>query len=358
MRPEDTEPTDYRAAGVDVEAGRQLVRSIRNTVADTQGPEVLGGLTGFAGLYALGTYRDPVLVSGTDGVGTKLELARAAGRLDTIGQDLVAMCINDILCHGARPLFFLDYIAVDSVRSVDPATIVTGVAAACREAGCALIGGETAEMPGIYRPGRFDLAGFAVGVVERDAIVDGSAVREGMTVVGLQSSGFHSNGFSLLRRLFPATEDRSAADQETVTMRDTLLTPTRIYRAALEEILAAAPVAGIAHVTGGGWWENLPRLLGEQHDGVRIVVEAGAVTRPPAFALLEHSAVSPAEAYRTFNMGLGMAVAVPAAAAATVIEAAGRHGVPAWEIGSIERRRPGDPDLEIRGVPDSGRQSE
>ncbi|MFW5696010.1 MAG: phosphoribosylformylglycinamidine cyclo-ligase, partial [Alkalispirochaeta sp.] len=200
------EPLDYRSAGVNVGAGQKLVRDIEATVAATQGPEVLGNLGGFAGLYALGNYRDPVLVSGTDGVGTKVELARAGGRLDTIGIDLVAMCVNDVICHGARPLFFLDYMAVDDLSKVDAAAIVAGVAEGCRRAGCALIGGETAEMPGVYRPGRFDLAGFAVGAVERDELIDGSALEPGMAVVGLASSGFHSNGYSLLRKLFPEVE--------------------------------------------------------------------------------------------------------------------------------------------------------
>jgi phosphoribosylformylglycinamidine cyclo-ligase len=247
--------TDYRSAGVDVAAGQQLVRDIGATVAATQGPEVLGHLGGFAGLYALGDYRDPVLVSGTDGVGTKLELARAAGRLDTIGIDLVAMCVNDVICHGAKPLFFLDYVAVDRLDAVDVAAIVTGVAAGCHEAGCALIGGETAEMPGVYRPGRFDLAGFAVGAVERDAIIDGRRLEAGMALVGLGSRGFHSNGYSLLRRLFPGV-DEPGGSPETARVRDLLLTPTRIYAGVVAAISAVCEPAGIAHVTGG-------RVVGE-----------------------------------------------------------------------------------------------
>ncbi|MFO8043242.1 MAG: phosphoribosylformylglycinamidine cyclo-ligase [Alkalispirochaeta sp.] len=370
------EAINYRSAGVDVDAGQKLVRDIGDTVAATQGPEVLGNLGGFAGLYALGNYRDPILVSGTDGVGTKVELARAAGRLDTIGIDLVAMCVNDVICHGARPLFFLDYMAVDSLKEVDAAAIVSGVAEGCRLAGCALIGGETAEMPGVYRPGRFDLAGFAVGAVEREELIDGRALEPGMAVVGLASSGFHSNGYSLLRRLFPETSgDRGERGAD--ALRDALLTPTRIYAAVVSALTAQCRVAGIAHITGGGWWENLPRLLGVRRASIAssasapsaasmnvsngpsssvpegraaapgsaqeasasplcLLVDAGAVPLPEVCNMIVDTALEPPEAYRTFNMGLGLAVALPAGQVSRAIEIAAGHGIEAWEIGQVE----------------------
>ncbi|HKK49459.1 MAG TPA: phosphoribosylformylglycinamidine cyclo-ligase [Alkalispirochaeta sp.] len=370
------ETVDYRSAGVDVAAGQQLVRDIGATVAATQGAEVLSNLGGFAGLYAIGSYRDPVLVSGTDGVGTKVELARAAGRLDTIGIDLVAMCVNDVICHGAKPLFFLDYIAVDDLSQVDAAALVSGVAEGCRRAGCALIGGETAEMPGIYRPGRFDLAGFAVGAVEREAIIDGSALEPGMAVVGLASSGFHSNGYSLLRKLFPATESTEATDGEldsmTTALRDGLLTPTRIYAAVLSAITAQCPVAGVAHITGGGWRENLPRLLGRRragethpeqgpHPALRLEVDAAVVPLPQPIRSVMDTPLSPAEAYRTFNMGLGMALALPVEYAAEAISIAADHGIAAWEIGSVhvqpQNADPADPAIVIAGIPDEWQRS-
>lgn len=411
---------DYRSAGVDVEAGQTLVRDIGAMVAITHGPEVIGNLGGFAGLYALGNYREPILVSGTDGVGTKVELARAAGRLDTIGIDLVAMCVNDVICHGARPLFFLDYMAVDSLNQVDAAAIVSGITEGCRRAGCALIGGETAEMPGVYRSGRFDLAGFAVGAVEREELIDGSELEPGMAVVGLASSGFHSNGYSLLRRLFPevgggtgesaesgaigvsvkpkeSAEPGASAQPRAERLRDALLTPTRIYAGVMAEITSGCRVAGIAHITGGGWWENLPRLLGVlrataasaasaapdesaapvEEGGVpapgsahasaashlRLVVDAAAVPLPEVCNMIVDTALQPAEAYRTFNMGLGLAVALPAGQVSRAIEIAAGHGIEAWEIGQVEEAGAArtestetsvhnvDPAISITGIP-------
>ena len=353
---------DYRAAGVDVAAGQQVVRDIGATVAATHGPEVLGDLGAFAGLYALGSYRDPVLVSGTDGVGTKVELARAAGLWDTIGIDLVGMCVNDVVCHGARPLFFLDYIAVDRLDAVEVPAVVSGVAEGCRRARCALIGGETAEMPGVYRPGRFDLAGFCVGVVEREALVDGSALEPGMAVVGLASSGFHSNGYSLLRRLFPEIESAdgtvgggAASDgsmTEAARLRDELLTPTRIYAAVVADLMQSCRVAGLAHVTGGGWWENLPRLLGTVRDRHTLRVDAAALAPPAVFDVLAGTTVTPAEAYRTFNMGLGMACAMPSEDVNGAMEVAASHGIDAAVIGTVAPRD-GDREIVVSGVPDS-----
>jgi len=337
--------------------GRRESTSPRGSVSS--GTSALGNLGGFAGLYALGTYREPVLVSGTDGVGTKLELARAAGRFDTIGIDLVGMCVNDVLCHGAKPLFFLDYVAVDRLDAVDVAAIVAGVAAGCREAGCALIGGETAEMPGVYRPGRFDLAGFAVGAVEREGIIDGRRLEAGMALVGLGSSGFHSNGYSLLRRLFPGV-DEPGGTPEVASMRDLLLSPTRIYADVVAAIGAACEPAGIAHVTGGGWWENLPRLLGSAAAGsagsapagteLALDVDAGAVIAPEVFTLLHTTQATPEEGYRTFNMGLGMAIAMPERVVGAAIRIAADHGVPAWRIGRVVQRT-GTDLLRVTGIP-------
>jgi phosphoribosylformylglycinamidine cyclo-ligase len=338
---------NYRSAGVDVAAGQRVVQDISQAVKDTQGPEVLGSLDGFAGLFALSGYREPVLVSGTDGVGTKVELARAAGDLSTIGIDLVAMCVNDVLCHGAHPLFFLDYVAVDSLRGVSVPGIVSGVAQGCRQAGCALIGGETAEMPGVYRPGRFDLAGCAVGVVERSELVDGSALEAGMAVVGLASSGFHSNGFSLLRALFPTVEEPSATGVS--SLQRELLEPTRIYAAVVADLRRQLSVAGMAHVTGGGWWENLPRLLGARRGELGLVLDASAVVPPPVFRRLAETALSPAEAYGTFNMGLGFAVALPRSQVDRAIAIAASHDIAAWSIGELCPRSTDEMDL--RGVP-------
>mgnify|MGYP006275754793 CR=1 FL=1 len=341
-----TEP-NYRSAGVDVAAGRQVVEDISRAVKATQGPEVLGNLGGFAGLFALSGYHEPVLVSGTDGVGTKVELARAVGDVSTIGIDLVAMCVNDVLCHGAQPLFFLDYVAVDSLHGVSVPAIVSGVALGCRQAGCALIGGETAEMPGVYRPGRFDLAGCAVGVVERSDLVDGSAVEAGMAVVGLASSGFHSNGFSLLRALFPTVEEHGAGGAS--SLQRELLEPTRIYAAVVADLRARLTVAGMAHITGGGWWENLPRLLGTRRGELGLVVDASAVVPSPVFRRLAETALPPAEAYRTFNMGLGFAVALPRGQVEQAIAIAGTHGIPAWCVGEV--RSSPTADLDLQGIP-------
>lgn len=303
----------YKDAGVDIVAGDRFVRSIRTLVRKTFRPEVLTELGGFGGLFRLrpGRYKDPVLVSGTDGVGTKLKMAFLMDRHDTIGIDLVAMCVNDVVVSGAEPLFFLDYLStgkLDQRRAVD---IVRGIAQGCRMAGCALIGGETAEMPSLYQGGDYDLAGFAVGIVERRAIVDGRAIRPGDILVGLGSSGLHSNGFSLARKVIFEVARLRAQDRMTETGRpvgEELLVPTRIYVKTLLGMLRHRPLAGavkgIAHITGGGITGNLPRIL---PSGCGAVVIRSSWEVPPIFDFIQKKGgVSDAEMFRTFNMGIGM----------------------------------------------------
>ncbi|MGD0622103.1 MAG: phosphoribosylformylglycinamidine cyclo-ligase [Thermacetogeniaceae bacterium] len=345
----------YREAGVDIDAGNRAMEMIRAHAASTMRPEVLAGVGGFSGLFALDTarYRQPVLVSGTDGVGTKLRVAQLAGKHDTVGIDLVAMCVNDILVCGAEPLFFLDYLACGKLVPEQVTEIVRGVAAGCREAGCALIGGETAEMPGFYRLGEYDLAGFAVGVVERDAVWDGSRIREGDVLLGLASSGLHSNGFSLARRVLfeqrgwtagtflPAVPD--LVEPVRRTLGEELLTPTRIYVKsvlALRDRFVAAPVVkGAAHITGGGIIENLPRVL---PDGLGAVVRRGSWPVPPVFRLIQEEdgtrSISDEEMYRVFNMGIGMVLIVAGEAVDDAAATLSDMGEQVYEIGEV---RPG-----------------
>lgn len=292
----------YKQAGVDIDAGEEVVRGIGPAVASTRRPEVLTGLGGFGGLFALkGDYSEPVLVSGTDGVGTKLLVAQRVGKHQTIGVDLVAMCVNDIAVCGAEPLFFLDYFATGKLTPETTVQVVEGIAEGCRQAGCALIGGETAEMPGMYGPGHYDLAGFAVGVVEKAQILSGDSIQAGDTLWGFSSSGIHSNGYSLVRRLV----DDLDWDQEHglgAPLADVLLTPTRIY---VPEMLALrAQVKGWVHVTGGGFYENIPRILPQ---GLGAEIRLGSWEIPPIFGLLERlGGLSTRDLYRTFNMGVGL----------------------------------------------------
>lgn len=313
----------YKDAGVDKEAGYEHVRRLKKMVASTQSEQVLGSLGSFAALYELGNYRNPVLVSGTDGVGTKLKIAFSLKKYDTVGIDLVAMCVNDVLCHGARPLFFLDYLACSQLDADVSAQLVSGVVAGCKQAGAALVGGETAEMPGFYAPGEYDMAGFAVGVVEKDAIIDGSAIRSGDRVVALPSSGLHSNGFSLVRALFK--DDFSPE----------LLTPTRIY---VPEILALldkkVKLHGLANITGGGLEENVPRIIPE---GLTAQIEKSKVRILDIFKRSEFDAVSEPEMWGTFNMGVGFVLVVPPEELPQI-----QTLVPdAYEIGEIKAQMPG-----------------
>lgn len=323
----------YKEAGVDIEAGDEAVRRIAPHAKRTLRPEVLTGLGGFGGLFAVPEgYRDPVLVSGTDGVGTKLLLAILLDKHDTIGIDLVAMCVNDIAVTGAEPLFFLDYFATGKLAPTVVEQVVKGIADGCLESGCALIGGETAEMPGMYPPGHYDLAGFAVGVVERDGMLDGKRIEAGDAVVGVPSSGLHSNGYSLARRLlvdsgrFDLSVDPGGLG---APLGEVLLTPTRLYPRLMADIAKRFDLRGAAHITGGGLLENVPRVLPE---GLGVAIERGSWTRPPIFELLEAvGELSEREMHRTFNNGVGMALVVPAEQADEVAAAVG-----GWRIGTVE----------------------
>jgi len=332
----------YKGAGVDIDAGAALVERIKPLVAGTATAGVLSGLGGFGGLFRpdLTGMAEPVLVSGTDGVGTKLKLAFTLGRHDTVGIDLVAMCVNDVVVTGARPLFFLDYFACGSLDVNVGADVIGGVAAGCKEAGCALIGGETAEMPGFYPPGEYDLAGFAVGLVDRPKIIDGSRVRAGDRVVGMASSGLHSNGFSLARKAFFEAGGRTPADRLeglAAPLGEVLLTPTRIYVRPVLALIERCDVRALAHVTGGGLTENVPRVLPE---GVSARIDTAAWQPPAVFArLAESGGVATDEMFRTFNMGIGMCAVVPAEQARAAVETLTAAGVEARVIGEVV---PGD----------------
>lgn len=305
----------YRDAGVDIDAGNKAVELMKRHVRSTYRPEVLGDIGGFGGLFALnsGKYRQPVLVSGTDGVGTKLKIAFMTDKHDTIGQDGVAMCVNDILVQGAEPLFFLDYLAVGKLEPEKVAAIVSGVAMACRESGCALLGGETAEMAGFYPDGEYDIAGFAVGVVDRDKIITGEKIKPGDVLIGLPSSGLHSNGFSLVRKIcFDVKQLRVDAYIPELgrTLGEELLEPTRLYPKTCLPLIEKFDIHGMVHITGGGFYDNIPRVL-PQGCGAEIDTTAWPV--PPIFGLLEQwGGVAKAEMYRTFNMGIGMILIVAA----------------------------------------------
>ncbi|HHV34816.1 MAG TPA: phosphoribosylformylglycinamidine cyclo-ligase [Syntrophomonadaceae bacterium] len=321
----EKEKSLYKEAGVDIDAGERAVVLMKKHVASTLRPEVLGGLGGFSGLFELdlSRYQQPVLVSGTDGVGTKLKIAQMMGKHDTVGIDLVAMCVNDILVTGAEPLFFLDYLACGKVDPKQIEEIVSGVAAGCRDAGCALIGGETAEMPDFYPVGEYDLAGFAVGAVNRDEIWNGKRISAGDLIIGLPSSGLHSNGFSLVRHILFKKCGLSASDQFLDTGRtigEELLTPTRIYVKtvlALRERVGNQVIKAAAHITGGGMTENLPRALPQ---GLGAVINCGEWPIPPVFPFLqEMGSIATEEMYRVFNMGIGFVLIVEENAAEKVM---------------------------------------
>lgn len=332
-------PLTYAAAGVSIDAGEQAVDLIAPLARATERAGVLGGVGGFAGLFEVPAhYRRPVLVAATDGVGTKLEVARQVGRFGTVGIDLVAMCVDDIVCHGAEPLFFLDYIAVGRLDPGQVAAVVAGVADGCRQAGCALLGGETAEHPGVMAAGQVDLAGFAVGVVERDEIIDGRPVSPGDALVGLVSPGLRSNGFSLARAIVARAGlplDGPAWPGAEQTLGDALLEPSVIYAPAVLAARRVVDVHAVAHVTGGGLTANLARVLPA---GVAARVDRGAWRVPPVQALLiERGGIDEAEAERVFNLGIGMVVVVPSAAAPDAVAAFAASGVGATVIGEVER---------------------
>ena len=329
----------YRDAGVDIDAGDALVDRIKPLAKRTMRPEVLGGIGGFGALFELtGKYREPVLVSGTDGVGTKLKLAFQWNKHDTVGQDLVAMSVNDILVQGAEPLFFLDYFACGKLEVDTAADVVSGIARGCELAGCALIGGETAEMPGMYPAGEYDLAGFAVGAVEKSEIIDGSKIVPGDVVLGLASSGAHSNGYSLIRKIIDLAQPDLDADFHGRPFRDVVLEPTRIYVKPMLALMRAMPgvVKGMAHITGGGITENVPRILA---DGLTARIDAASWTLPPLFQWLKDAGnVDAQEMYRVFNCGIGMAVIVAAADADAAQAKLAEAGETVFRIGRIDTR--------------------
>jgi phosphoribosylformylglycinamidine cyclo-ligase len=332
----------YRKAGVDISAGNEAVRRLAPHAAATRRPGVLGGIGGFGGLFVVPPgYRRPVLVAATDGVGTKLKVAFALDRHDTVGIDLVAMSVNDVLVQGAEPLFFLDYVACGTLRPGRIADIVKGVAAGCLQAGCALLGGETAEMPGFYARGEYDLAGFAVGVAERGKLIDGRSIRPGDVMIGLPSSGLHSNGYSLARAVVEGTAGRRGWKRtlpgDGRSVGEALLAPTRIYVKPVLGVLRRHRVGGLVHLTGGGWTENIPRVL---PPGCAAAVDVGSWPVPPIFPFLAAAGrVAFDEMYRTFNMGIGMILVVRPAVAPAVLAALRRRGEECHVVGEIVRGR-------------------
>ena len=332
----------YRDAGVDIDAGDALVERIKPFAKKTLREGVLGGLGGFGALFEVPKrYKEPVLVSGTDGVGTKLKLAFDLNRHDTVGIDLVAMSVNDVLVQGAEPLFFLDYFACGKLDVGTAASVIQGIAKGCEQGGCALIGGETAEMPGMYPTGEYDLAGFAVGVVEKSKIITGQDIVPGDVVLGLPSSGAHSNGYSLVRKILSvAKPDLNAPFDGERTLADAIMAPTRIYVKPMQALMAELPVKGMAHITGGGLTENVPRVLPES---VKAVIGKSAWPRPKLFQWLQSEGnVAESEMHRVFNCGIGMVVVVARENAAEALRLLNDAGEKALEIGRIERRLDGE----------------
>ena len=343
------EKLTYKDAGVNIDAGNYSVKLIKDSVRATYRPEVLGDLGGFGGLFALnaGKYKEPVLVSGTDGVGTKLKIAFLLGKHDTVGQDAVAMCVNDILVQGAEPLFFLDYLAVGNLDPEQVAAVVKGVANACKESGCALIGGETAEMAGFYPDGEYDIAGFSVGVVEKSKIITAEKVKEGDVLLGLPSTGVHSNGFSLVRKIVFERQGMKGdeyIDELGTTIGEALLTPTRLYPKVCLPLIEAYDIHGMVHVTGGGFYDNIPRALPE---GLAVEINDDTWAMPPIFALLQKwGNVEWKEMYRTFNMGIGMILIASKDEAAKMKAKLEADGETVYEIGRVVR---GNHDVTIKG---------
>ena len=336
----------YRAAGVDIDAGAELVERIKPHVARTMRAGVLGGLGGFGALFELGgRFREPVLVSGTDGVGTKLKLAQELDRHDGIGIDLVAMCVNDVLVQGAEPLFFLDYFATGKLEVATAERVIAGIARGCEQAGCALVGGETAEMPDMYPPGEYDLAGFCVGAVEKSALLDGHRVQSGDVLIGIASSGAHANGFSLIRRILDRAGKPWGLDIGGVGLADALLAPTEIYVQPMLRLLAELPPHAMAHITGGGLTENIIRVVPGH---LALDIDASAWPLPPLFAwLAEVGQLGDAELWRTFNCGIGFVLLVDAAQATATDAWLDHAGMTHWRIGTVTPARAGQPRVRI-----------
>lgn len=327
---------DYKNAGVNIDEGNRLVELIKPMARETYIPGVMAGVGGFAGLFEISGMREPVLVSGTDGVGTKLRVAFMADRYDTIGIDLVAMCVNDVVCSGARPVFFLDYFATSGLDPSKAAIVIKGIADGCKTAGCALLGGETAEMPGFYAEGEFDMAGFAVGVVEKESIITGKDIKEGDVLIGLPSSGLHSNGFSLARKVIfekAGCGIDSYIGSLGTSIGEELLKPTRIYVKTVLKLMEKVNIKGIAHITGGGFYDNIPRILPE---GLGAVVRKGSWPVQPIFSFLNDAGeIEEMEMYRTFNMGIGLVIAVSPEDAPIILTLLDNMREKAYIIGNI-----------------------
>jgi phosphoribosylformylglycinamidine cyclo-ligase len=343
---EQSKPLSYKDAGVDIDAGNQLVERIKSVSKKTHRPEVKGGLGGFGALCSIPTkYKQPLLVSGTDGVGTKLRLAMDQNKHDGIGIDLVAMCVNDLIVQGAEPLFFLDYYATGKLDVDTAATVVTGIGKGCELSGCALIGGETAEMPGMYDGEDYDVAGFCVGVVEAEDVIDGSKVAPGNKLIALGSSGPHSNGYSLIRKIIEVSNLDLESSLDGKTISDHLLEPTRIYVKNVLAVLEKHNVNAISHITGGGFWENIPRVLPSD---MQAVVDGNSWSWPSIFSLLQEKGnVTTHEMYRTFNCGVGLILAVEAKEAEAITKAFSDLGENAWVIGEIQNLPEGQEQVVI-----------
>lgn len=339
----------YKDAGVDIDAGNQLVDRIKHVAKKTKRPGVLAGLGGFGALFELPTgYKEPVLISGTDGVGTKLRLAMDLNKHDTIGIDLVAMCVNDLIVAGAEPLFFLDYYATGKLNVDVAEQVVTGIGEGCLQSGCALVGGETAEMPGMYHDDDYDLAGFCVGVAEKSKIIDGSNVSDGDVLIGLASSGPHSNGYSLIRKIIEVSgANESDSLEDGTVISDALMQPTRIYVKNLLKLISESPVNALSHITGGGLLENIPRVL---PDNCKAVINTSSWDLPPVFKWLQKNGnVETTEMYRTFNCGVGMVIAVPQANAQQNVDMLNELGEQAWVIGEIKTKSDSEEAVELVG---------
>jgi phosphoribosylformylglycinamidine cyclo-ligase len=350
----DQKPLSYKDAGVDINAGNALIERIKGVAKRTRRPEVMTGLGGFASLFELPQgYKQPVLVSGTDGVGTKLRLAMDMGKHDTIGIDLVAMCVNDLIVGGAEPLFFLDYYATGKLNVDIAADVVSGIGDGCEMAGVALVGGETAEMPGMYEGEDYDLAGFCVGIAEKEEIIDGSKVATGDTLIALASSGPHSNGYSLVRKIIEVSNADLDQDLDGQPLKDALIAPTKIYVKSVLKLINASEVHALCHITGGGFQENIPRVLPAT---AKAVINTKSWDLPPVFKWLQEKGnVDAFEMYRTFNCGVGMIACVPADKAESAVALLNAEGEQAWIIGHIEDAVEGEDQVDLVGINKTGR---